>query len=124
MNRKNFHTQLTIRVFNLGNKGATKRRITPKPGHHWNDKGVDEVLDHLAEDLEKRFPAEEFRLVQVGPGAYNFIHAGKRELEPERINFELKGTVNGKGIQELAEDTVRGMVDEVNQQYKELEGGS
>lgn len=114
MNRKDFHTQLAIKVFDLGNKRATHRRITPKPGHHWNDKGVDEVLDHIAEDLEKRFPAEEFRVVQVGPGAYNFIHAGKHELDLGAGTLEVDGVPVGRvdsakitldrgKIQELAE---------------------
>jgi len=96
VNRKDFHTQLKIRVFNLENKGATTRTIKPKPGHHWNDAGVREVLIHIASDLKKRFPTEKFSLIQVGPGAYNFIHHGKREIDLGAGTLEIDGVPVGR----------------------------
>jgi hypothetical protein len=37
------------------------------------------MLDQYADFLEKKYPFWEFRLVQVGPAAFNFIYAGLKE---------------------------------------------
>lgn len=86
MNRKDFHTKIVIRVFYTGK--STTRIIKPKPGHHWNDAGVDEVLDWVASELGKKYPEDEFRMAAAGPGCFNFIHTGKRAVEPAVAELE------------------------------------
>jgi hypothetical protein len=110
VNRKDFHTKIVVRVFYAGK--ASTRILKPKPGHHWNDAGVDEILDWVGDQLEKRYPGEEFRIAPAGPGCFNFIHAGKRAIE---VTEESK---------QLAEEAFQGMIGDLAKQLEKDEGGS
>jgi hypothetical protein len=94
MNRKDFHTKIVIRVFYAGK--STTRILRPKPGHHWNDAGIDELLDWVGAELEKRYPGEDFRMTPVGIGGYNFIHTGKREIDLGAGTLEVDGVPVGR----------------------------
>jgi hypothetical protein len=67
-----------VRVFNIGNDGFTTRRFKAAAGQGFNDHGIEGLLERIVDDLEKRFPAEDFTVVQVGPASYNFVWKGKR----------------------------------------------
>lgn len=81
-------SSLRIKVFAKGNKTSTLRVLKPTAGKGWNEKGVDTILDKIAEDLEQRFPTEEFRLVELERNVFNFVHAGP--LPPEEITAKLE----------------------------------
>lgn len=67
-----------IRIFEPGNK-RSKLVIQRAPARHvFNDKGVDVILVKTAEQIEQRWPAEDYSLIPVGPGAFNFVHRGTR----------------------------------------------
>lgn len=77
--------KITIKMFAPGNRthktailSAGKGRIF-KPGHEFN------ILSRVADQLETEFPCEEFRMVQVGPAAFNFIHVRTNPVDPEQI---------------------------------------
>lgn len=70
---------ITIRVFNVGNDGKTTRKFRAAPGKAYTEAHIDDLLYRVAEDLEKRFPREEFELVKVGPASFNFVWRSTRQ---------------------------------------------
>jgi hypothetical protein len=48
------------------------------PGTLWTAPGIDAQLAHTAEEIEKRWPDEEYRLVALGPNRFNFVHVGRK----------------------------------------------
>jgi hypothetical protein len=64
---------VTVRVFNVGNDGKTTRKFFANPGHGFNEEGIDNLLEKVADDLERRLPNEQYSLVQVGPASFNFV---------------------------------------------------
>lgn len=70
---------ITIKVFNVGNRGCTAKRMRAAPGQMFSEKILERLLDAAAEDLEKRFPDDEWEAVDVGIGAVNLVWRGKRQ---------------------------------------------
>ena len=67
-----------VRIFTPGNKRSWAKLISAPPRRVFKDEGIDEILQKVASDLEKRYPDEEFRLVPLGPREFNFVHVGER----------------------------------------------
>lgn len=76
-------SSLRVKVFGFENRSCKIRTLKPKPGTGWNQKGVHERLEAIAEDLETRLPGYEYKLVQVGATAFNFIFIGAKPLPPD-----------------------------------------
>jgi hypothetical protein len=70
-----------IRIFHPGNRKHEDYRFSSPPGKLWTPEGIDAQLAHTAEELEKRFAGEEYRLVPLGGNRFNFVHQGKRADE-------------------------------------------
>ena len=64
---------IRIRIFNEENRGSTLRTLHAEPGKGFTEKTVDNILDQVAEDLERRFPVHEYSLVPLGQGHFNFV---------------------------------------------------
>jgi hypothetical protein len=79
-------THLRVKVFALGNKSCTLRLLKPNPGKGWDAAGVEAILEEIAADLRLRFPAYEYKRVQVSPLAFNFVFIGTRTVPTERLN--------------------------------------
>ena len=79
-------THLRVKVFALGNKSCTLRLLKPSPGKGWDSAGVDAILEEIAADLRLRFPAYEYKRIQVSPLAFNFVFVGTRALPAEGVN--------------------------------------
>jgi hypothetical protein len=47
------------------------------PGRHYSD--PQDVLDHVVEYLDKKYPLWDFKVVQVARDKFNFVYAGLRE---------------------------------------------
>ena len=72
---------ITVRVFNVGNDGKTTRKFRAAPGKAYTEADIDDLLEKVADDLERRLPKEEFSLVQVGPASFNFVWRAPREAQ-------------------------------------------
>ena len=70
---------ITIKVFNIGNRGCTVKRLRAAPGQMMSDAILERLLEAAADDLEKRFPEDEWEAVDVGIGAVNLVWRGKRQ---------------------------------------------
>jgi hypothetical protein len=71
-------TSVTFRVFNEENRGSTVRRIRAGQGKGFTGRAIENMLDEISEDLEKRFPAFEYSLVPLGEAHFNFVWRGYR----------------------------------------------
>jgi hypothetical protein len=60
-------------VFEPGNVKAATRNFRAPAKKQWNRQGIDELLENIAAHIEKRWPTHEYRLVEVGPAAFNFV---------------------------------------------------
>jgi hypothetical protein len=78
-------TYLRVKVFALQNKHCTLRVFKPKAGKGWDAAGVEGMLTEIGADLERRFPAHEFKRIQVGPLAFNFVFVGTRAVPAEGV---------------------------------------
>lgn len=68
-----------VRVFNIGNKGSYVTRHRARPGHGISEEAIDKRLEQVADQIEKRFPGHEYRMVEVGEAQFNFVWIGRRE---------------------------------------------
>lgn len=64
-----------VKVFHPGNKRAvTHRTIAPK-GKHFLAEHVEQILKGYVDKVEAAAP-DQYRMVQVAPGEFNFVHDG------------------------------------------------
>jgi hypothetical protein len=47
--------------------------------------GIEQILEAAEKYAEKRYPNADFRLVEIGPGAFNFIYAGERPSKGSQL---------------------------------------
>jgi hypothetical protein len=73
--------KLVIKVFNRNNQAAKTHQITADNGRIFVD--VSPILNRFAEQIEKQWPEDEYRMVELGPGRFNFIWVGPRKPEQE-----------------------------------------
>lgn len=65
--------RLEVRVFGPGNATSDCISLKAPRGRGFADKDVTTRLDHLAIQLEEKYPGREFRLVEMGSGRFNFV---------------------------------------------------
>lgn len=70
---------VTVRIFNPGNASHRTIRRRADKGQGFADAAVDDILDGVAEHLEKYFPEHDYRLVPIGSGEFNFVWRGRRQ---------------------------------------------
>lgn len=61
-----------------GLKRPLRNTMHAPNGKAFTASGVENIITALADRIEKQFPADEFRLVPIGRGKFNFVHAGQR----------------------------------------------
>lgn len=67
-----------LRVFNVENHGHTTRVLRAGAGNGYPEGTVDRILEEVTDDLDRRFPDDDFEMVQVAHDAWNFVWRGKR----------------------------------------------
>lgn len=70
--------KLVIKVFNRNNKEAKTHHITADNGRHFVGDGQ-AYLERFAEQIEQQWPDDEYKLVEVGKGQFNFVWVKIRE---------------------------------------------
>jgi hypothetical protein len=78
---------LRIRVFAPGNKESKRYKLIPGPGQFFSPQGIEAQLDHFASELEKHWPQEVYKLVPLGPNAFNFVWQGTETPEPQEASI-------------------------------------
>ncbi len=62
-----------VKVFSVENKKFTVRRFHARKGTHFVESDIEKILDGFVDEIERQMPHSEYRMTQVGPGAYNFV---------------------------------------------------
>lgn len=70
---------INIRVFSEHNAGSQLFRYHARRGHVFTEASVDEYLESVADQVEKRFPNFDFELVRLGQAHFNFVWRGYRK---------------------------------------------
>ena len=72
--------KIVIKVFNRNNEAAKTHHITADNGRHFVGDGQ-VYLERFAEQIEQQWPEDEYKLVDLGKGHFNFVWAG---LKPKQ----------------------------------------
>ncbi len=73
---------LKLKVFTPGNKGGFVRTVRAPKGRRFTEDGIEGVLVQMAGEIEKQWPNEEYSLVPIGAGAFNFVWRSTKVPEP------------------------------------------
>ncbi|MGA3295272.1 MAG: hypothetical protein ABSE45_14990 [Candidatus Acidiferrales bacterium] len=65
--------RIRVKIFAPRNKGFARRVFAAAPGRAFTQKGIEEILDSVAEAVEKLYPGHDYSLVQTGPESFNFV---------------------------------------------------
>jgi hypothetical protein len=72
--------RVIVKIFYPHNKKSSVRNYFTKGKHTGvNDQQVSEVLDECGEFVSKKWPNHEYRLVELGPGRFNFVWECEKE---------------------------------------------
>ena len=69
--------RIMVKVFAPGNKKYRRVIIRANAGKAIPPSGVESTLKQMADAVEKTYPGQEYHLVPVGVGAFNFVHLGE-----------------------------------------------
>lgn len=71
---------LIIRIFDVNNAGKLTKRFVAGPGQGYSEEAIEKMVDHVADDLERRRPEHDYELVQIAPASFNFVWRGWRAV--------------------------------------------
>lgn len=78
--------RLRVKIFLPGNSKFARRTFAARSGCVLTENGIDQVLDFLAEEVEKSFPEHEYQLLQVAPDQFNFVwRSEKAPVRAEKV---------------------------------------
>ncbi|MGH9780336.1 MAG: hypothetical protein ACRD33_00835 [Candidatus Acidiferrales bacterium] len=70
---------IRVKIFGPENGEPRRHRFRAGNGHIFTEEGVASVLEHVGNHLEQKFPGQDFRMVEIGEGEFNFVWAGSRK---------------------------------------------
>jgi len=70
--------RIQVRLFTRGNKKSNTIHLCAGSGKAFTQEGIDAILEHCANDLEQKFPDEEYRLVELAEDKFNFVWVESR----------------------------------------------
>lgn len=77
-----------IRIFNVDNNGKVTKRFVAGPGKGYSFEQIEKMLEHFAEDLERRLPEHDYQIVQITPASFNFVWRGRRAPDASQQRAE------------------------------------
>lgn len=72
------HRRVIVKVFDAAGTMTAHRILRAKPGHGIGAEGIEGILFQVADELEAKYPDDDFRLVPIGEAQFNFVWRGKR----------------------------------------------
>lgn len=60
-------------------------RQQARPGHAFGKEAVDEAVWRIANIVDQKYPAWEFKMVELAPNRFNFVWTGRRVATPAQI---------------------------------------
>ena len=65
--------RIQIRLFAPGNQKSNCIHLHAGPRKAFTREGIEAILENCANDLEQKFPGEEYRLVELAKDSFNFV---------------------------------------------------
>jgi hypothetical protein len=62
-----------LKIFFPGNKKAHRQTVRAPYGQAFNAEGIERLLRDAADQIEKKWPTEQYALVALGPSSFNFV---------------------------------------------------
>ena len=89
-----------VRIVPKVGEGAEEKRTFHAPsGRHWTEENVEETFEKVVDYLDRKYPAWEFRMVNVGNGQVNFVYDGDRSNEGIAAALQKReGKVDGERL--------------------------
>jgi len=85
---------ITVRMIPRPGYAEDSYTFHAPPGRHYSD--PQDVLDHVVEYLDKKYPLWEFKIVQVGAGKFNFVYVGLRENADGNVAGATVAAIEGE----------------------------
>lgn len=60
-------------------RAPTREVIKCPKGHRYTDEGIEEIIERAIDEVDRKYPWWEFRLVRRGANAATLVYAGLRE---------------------------------------------
>jgi hypothetical protein len=70
--------RIRVKIFAPGNKQGNALIIKAPKGKQFTEQGIAAHLDNIANQLEKAYPKDDFRMIELRDGQVNFVHQGER----------------------------------------------
>lgn len=70
---------VTVRIFWPKNERSALRNYKAGPKQGINSEGVTHILEECSTFIEKKWPKDEYRLVELAPNRFNFVWECERE---------------------------------------------
>jgi hypothetical protein len=78
MNSLTPYRKLVMKIFAPGNQKVLHTRIhKAKKGEVFNESGVQRLLEEMAGILERQLPDQQFHIVELSGGRFNFVNMTK-----------------------------------------------
>ena len=81
------YKRMQIKIFPPAGKTRTIQLRAPA-GKWITAETIEKQLEQVVQGIEKAWPRHEFRLVPIGPAAFNFVCAGERKIDSELTTTE------------------------------------
>jgi hypothetical protein len=78
INGERLYPSMTLKLFLPDNKKPFVRILRPPRGLYFNAELIEKQLLAAATEIEQKLPGQEYRLVPIGPAAFNFVCAGEK----------------------------------------------
>lgn len=78
------YKRIEIRIFGPENKDSKLHIVQAQPGAHYPESQVEDILGNVVEKLETSAPDDEYEIVEIGPGRFNFVWRGRKPSPAEQ----------------------------------------
>lgn len=121
--RTKTYTSMRVKIFGLENKTSELQKIKATPGHCWNEAAIQKILEHIAADLEHRQPGYEWKLVELGPTAFNFVWVGPKPFPDEGLLEKALYGTPGDEIEQSKRARGRSLIADITERLGKLKYG-
>lgn len=74
---RKLYRHLTVKI-ELPGLPVKTRKFTPPPHQGFHEDGIDNILESIADDLDRVYPFLDYKLVPLGANSFRFVHVGYR----------------------------------------------
>lgn len=83
--------QVTVKVILPEGKLGDYQKFHAPAGCAYSEANIENVVEHVINHLDKKYPLWDFRMIRIGQGKFVFAYAGLRENVDELIGKNAAG---------------------------------